>query len=251
MTDPFYPEHLAALIILLTVVSGLLFWGMLAYGASRGKGAGGGPAPLWLLAGMAVWFAAGMALVFNGAATPAKNPLGPPNLVLVMLPPIAIGLLALGHAGFRRMLDGIPLALLAGFHILRAYFGLFFLAFYEMGAIPGSFAFRGGYGDLAAGLLGGMAALMLMLGVRWGVTLLVLAIFSLEGLLDFALVLYTGLTEVPLDGPLQNFHPFFLIPALAVPLFILAHVYAIRAMMNRRGGDSATRRPPNSGGARG
>jgi len=77
----------------------------------------------------------------------------------------------------------------------------------------------------------------------------VLAVFSVEGLLDFVLVLYTGLTAVPLDGPLQNFHPFFLIPVLAVPLFILVHVYAIRAMINRRGAGFATRHAPKPRGA--
>lgn len=244
------------MIVSLTVLTGLLFWGMLAHGAGRrGQGGQGGGrvSPLWLLAGMTVWYAVGMVLTFNGAATPAKSPLGPPNLVLVMLPPIAIGLLALRHAGFRRMLDGIPLALLAGFHVLRAYFGLFFLVFYEMGAIPGEFAFRGGYGDIAAGLLGGLAALLLMLGVRPPVTLPVLALLTVEGLLDFALVLYTGLTDVPLDDPFQSFHPFFLIPALAVPLFILAHAYTIRAVWRsfliKRGANSPTRVAPIQKGA--
>ena len=126
--------------------------------------------------------------------------------------------------------------------------------FYEMGAIPSVFAFRGGYGDIAAGLLGGLAALMLMLGVRPSVTLPVMAVLTIEGLLDFGLVLYTGLTAVPLDGPFQEFHPFFLIPALAVPLFILAHAYAIRAvlrvLLNLRGAVSPARPAPIAKGAR-
>jgi len=214
MTNSFYPEHLGAMIVSLTLLTGMVFWGMLAYGASRNGQAGNRlPAP-WLLTGIAGWYGVVMFLVFNGAATLARGPLGLPNLVLVMSPPIAIGLLALRHSGFRRMLDGIPLALLAGFHILRAYFGLFFLALYEMGAIPAAFAFRGGYGDIAAGVLGGLAMLLLMLGARRSVTLPVMALLTVEGLLDFGLVLYTGLTAVPVDGAFQGFHPFFLIPAL-------------------------------------
>jgi len=82
-----------------------------------------------------------------------------------------------------------------------------------------------------------------------------------EGLLDFGLVLYTGLTAVPLDDPFQSFHPFFLIPALAVPLFILAHAYTIRALvrtllrtplraiLHERGAKSTTRVAPIQKGA--
>ena len=88
--------------------------------------------------------------------------------------------------------------------------------------------------------------------MRPQVTLPVLVLLTVEGLLDFALVLYTGLTAVPVDGPFQGFHPFFLIPALAVPLFILAHAYAIRALLrpllrplvNLRGADSTARTTP-------
>lgn len=248
MTNSFYPEHLGAIILSLTLLTGLLFWAMLAHGASRSGPSGARFSTLWLLAGIAGWYGVVMWLVFNGAATTARGPLGLPNLVLVMLPPIAAGLLALRLSSFRRMLDGIPLALLAGFHMLRAYFGLFFLALYEMGAIPAAFAFRGGYGDIAAGVLGGLAMLLLMLEVRPSVKLTAMVLLTVEGLLDFGWVLYTGLTAVPVDGPFQGFHPFFLIPSLAVPLFILAHAYGIRALLraplNLPGTDSATRTTP-------
>ncbi len=121
--------------------------------------------------------------------------------------------------------------MLAGFHALRIVFGVVFIALYELEAAPAVFAFRGGYGDIAAGVLGGLAAVLLLTGARTALALPVLILLTVEGLLDFAVVLYTGLTHLPAGGPLDSFYPFLLIPAFVVPQFMLVHVLMILRLL--------------------
>ena len=103
---------------------------------------------------------------------------GPPTLPMAVLPPVVIGCAFLFSAGYRRVTDGIPMSWLAGFHALRMVFGIFFIARYELGTFPAAFAFRGGYGDMLAGLLGGLAALLIVFGAGRGVVLWALIAFS-------------------------------------------------------------------------
>ena len=135
---------------------------------------------------------------------------------------------------FRENLDRVSLGWLAAFHGLRIPFGFVFLALYELEAIPAAFAFRGGYGDIAAGLLGLLVA-GLWFGGRKNLAMLAAVIWIVQGLGDFALVIYTGLTAIPADAPVRGFYPFFLIPAYVVPMFILTHIYAIRSLIVIRG----------------
>ena len=100
-----------------------------------------------------------------------------------------------------------------------------------MGAIPTAFALDGGYGDIAAGVLGGLAAFLIVLGARPAVTRSALAVFSVVGLLDFAIVLSLGLTTLDPNAPFAAFYPFLLIPAFVVPLFMLTHIYVLRVMV--------------------
>ena len=95
---------------------------------------------------------------------------------------------------------------------------------------PGRWA-RAGYGDIAAGILGGLAAFLIVLGASAGVTRAAVWVFSVVGLLDFAVVLYTGVTTLVPDAPYAAFYPFVLIPTSVVPLFILTHIFALRALL--------------------
>lgn len=244
METGFFPQHLAGLIILFTALTGAVYWAIFAVGNERGQAAGtGGSGSQFRLALLLVlWYGLAYWVVSNGLMGPWRNDLGLPNLVIAMALPVAIGVALLSRPGFTRILDAVPLSWLAGFHSLRILFGIFFLAFYEMDAIPAAVGLEGGYGDIAAGILGGLAALLIVLKARPAVTWTALAVFSTVGLLDFAVVLYLGLTMLTANAPFAAFYPFLMIPVYVVPLFLLTHFYVLRAMVREfrsAGGSSA------------
>ena len=229
----FFPQHLAGLIILFTVLTGAAYWAILAIGATRGAGGPGhGTASKTKLALLlAGWYGLAYVVASYDLLEPNVTTLGVPNLALAIVLPVAIGVAMLFQPGHSRNVDAVPVAWFAGFHALRALFGIFFLAFYEMGALPTAFALDGGYGDIAAGVLGGLAAFLIVLGARPAVTRTALAVLSTVGLLDFAIVLFLGLTILDSNAPFAAFYPFLLIPAFVVPLFMLTHIYVLRAMV--------------------
>ncbi|MCZ6531753.1 MAG: hypothetical protein O7A08_02170 [SAR324 cluster bacterium] len=233
MEAVFFPRHLAGLIILFTVLTGAAYWAILAMGV---KGEAGGPGhgvamktKLALL--LAGWYGLAYLVVSNGLLEPNVTTFGVPNVAVAIVLPVVFGVTMLFRPGFSRNVDAVPVAWFAGFHALRALFGIFFLAIYEMGALPAAVALDGGYGDIAAGVFGALAAFLIVLEARPAVTRTALAVFSVVGLLDFAIVIYLALTTLDPNAPFAAFYPFMLIPAFVVPLFMLTHVYVLRAMM--------------------
>jgi hypothetical protein len=233
MEAVFFPQHLAGLIILFTVLTGAAYWAILAIGATKGAGGPGrgtaSKSKLALL--LAGWYGLVYVAAANGLLEPNVTTLAVPNLVFAIFLPVVFGVTMLFRPGFSHKVDAVPVAWFAGFHALRAIFGIFFLAFYEMGALPTAFAMDGGYGDIAAGVFGALAAFLIVLEARPAVTRVAVAVFSLVGLLDFTIVLYLGLTILEADAPFAAFYPFMLIPAFVVPLFMLTHIYVLRAMV--------------------
>ena len=233
MDTEFFPQHLAGLLILFTVLTGAVYWAILAIGVKREAGRPGHGAA-WkaklalLLAG---WYGLVYLVVSYGLLEPNLATLGVPNFVVAIVLPVAFGVTMLFRPGFSRTVDAVPVAWFAGFHSLRALFGIFFIAIYEMGALPTAVALDGGYGDIAAGVLGALAAFLIVLGARPAVTRTALAVFTVAGLLDFTIVIYLGMTTLDPNAPFAAFYPFMLIPAYVVPLFFLTHVYVLRAMV--------------------
>ena len=233
MEPEFFPQHLAALITLFTALTGAAYWAILAIGATRGAGGPGhGVAPKTKLALLlAGWYGLAYLVVSNGLLEPNVTTLGVPNVAVAIFLPVVFGVAMLFRPGFSRNVDAVPVAWFAGFHALRALFGIFFLAIYEMGALPAAVALDGGYGDIAAGIFGALAAFLIVLEARPAVTRTALAVFSMVGLLDFAIIIYLALTTLDPNAPFAAFYPFMLIPAFVVPLFMLTHVYVLRAMV--------------------
>ncbi len=229
----FFPRHLAGLIILFTVLTGAAYWAILAIGATRGSGGPGHGAAsktklALLLAG---WYGLAYLVVSNGLLEPNVTTLGVPNIAVAIFLPVVFGVAMLFRPGFSRNVDAVPVAWFAGFHALRALFGIFFLAIYEMGALSAAVALDGGYGDIAAGIFGALAAFLIVLEARPAVTRTALAVFSVVGLLDFTIIIYLALTTLDPNAPFAAFYPFMLIPGYVVPLFLLTHVYVLRAMV--------------------
>ena len=229
----FFPQHLAGLIILFTVLTGAAYWAILAIGATRGAGRlGHGTASKTKLALLlAGWYGLAYLVAANDLLEPNVTTFGVPNVAVAIFLPVVFGVAMLFRPGFSRNVDAVPVAWFAGFHALRAIFGIFFLAIYEMGALPAAVALDGGYGDIAAGVFGALAAFLIVLKARPAVTRTALAVFSLVGLLDFTIIIYLALTTLEPDAPFAAFYPFMLIPAFVVPLFMLTHIYVLRAMV--------------------
>lgn len=80
-----------------------------------------------------------------------------------------------------------------------------------------------------------MAALLIVPEARPAVMRMARGVFSVVGLLDFAIVLFLGLTTLDPNAPFAAFYPFLLVPAYVLPLFILTHFYVLRATVRELG----------------
>ena len=159
-----------------------------------------------------------------------------PRVLIPLFVPVLVGVGALVSRDFRAILDHTPLATLVGVQSFR-FAGAAFLLVVQLGILPAEFA-TGGYGDLVTASLAVIAALLLMrepsaIGAAafWG--------FTLAGLLDLLNVAYLILRyypiwyrDAPSSAPLGDF-ALIMIPAVAAPLALLLHVYAIRQVVQR------------------
>jgi hypothetical protein len=126
----------------------------------------------------------------------------------------------------RAWADAIDLRVLVIAHAIRLPIGVLFI--YEMtrGRLAPMFAERAGYGDIVIGMLAVVVTLAVPAHKR------IVAVFSWIGLADIFVVLGTGMylllivKDPLLVGPISHL-PYPLIPALVVPLVILAHCLAI------------------------
>jgi hypothetical protein len=173
-----------------------------------------------------------------------------PRVWVYVFVPVLVGIVALARsADFRAILDHTPVATLVGVQSFR-FAGAAFLLVVALGVLPAPFA-GGGYGDILTGLLATVAALALgrapSAGARaafWG--------FTLAGLLDIANVAYLMLAYDPIwyhgtpsSAPLGQF-ALVMVPAIAVPVALLLHTFAVRGVLLGRGVGAA----PHGGGER-
>lgn len=204
------------------------------------------PARVWSAAGLVLllWGGAVAALAAAGVFVPAPNE--PPAAVLVaaLVPPALFWLALRASAGLRAAVLAIPLALLTAMQGWRVV-GAAFLMLYGIGQLPGAFAWPAGLGDVMVGLAAPFAVLVaLRRGPGWKTRLYW---FNATGLLDFVVALGSGaLTSgviAGLTGPdgltsaLTMELPLVLIPAFAVPVFIILHLIAV--MQIRRAPETA------------
>jgi hypothetical protein len=176
-----------------------------------------------------------------------------PRVMIPLFVPVLAGLGALASRDFRAILDHTPLAALVGVQSFRFAGAAFFLVVY-LGILPSAFA-TGGYGDLVTASLAVIAALLLTQGPTaigmaafWG--------FTLAGLFDLLNVAYLILRyypiwyqDAPSSGALSDF-ALIMIPAVAAPLALLLHTYAIRRVVQGATHVTASVAPTSAGGAR-
>jgi hypothetical protein len=140
---------------------------------------------------------------------------------------------------FRRLIRAIPETWLVGIHATRIL-GILFLALMEMRLLPAEFALPAGYGDVTVGLLAPVVAYLLARRHPYARAFVIG--WNILGLLDFVGALVTGgayigpfAVQLAQSGISLNYLNFVLIvPAFAVPLFALLHVYSLVQMLSPR-----------------
>ena len=183
-----------------------------------------------IASGLAVWFM----LVTLMAATEVlhyEHGLGVPGLgVAVMLPIVILCVGVLRSPTLHRALSAIPLSMLIGVNVIRA-FGVTFLLLYSAGRLPAPFAPLAGWGDILVGLT---AVPIAWLAYKRGAAAhSAVWIWNIIGLLD--LITAVGLGVVSSPGPLRLIFaepgsgimttlPWLLIPGFLVPLLASTHL---------------------------
>jgi len=157
----------------------------------------------------------------------------PRFVIPLVVPVIAAVAMVASSSAFRTVLDHAPLGALIGVQTFRLA-GVAFLLIVSLGILPPSFA-SAGYGDLATGALAFGTALALARKSRFSHALFWL--FSAVGLYDLMNVAYLLLAYYPLySDTVPSSAPAFqfslvLIPALAAPMALLLHLFALRSYL--------------------
>jgi hypothetical protein len=158
-----------------------------------------------------------------------------PRIALPLFIPVIIALAFLLHPTVKTIIDNVPVANLVGVQTFRLA-GFVFLVIPGLGHLPQAFV-TGGYGDIATGLLA-IGAGMMLAKKSPGATLL-FALFSVVGLGDLlnvaGLLFYfypTWSSAAPSSAALADFS-LAMVPALAAPIALILHLYAIRNVFFR------------------
>jgi hypothetical protein len=191
---------------------------------------------------LACWVLGAFSLCFAGAFHPNAPKLiaGRSNAVPLLGAGLIVTLvLVLAAAPFRRALDAVPQFWLVGAQVGRLV-GFLVLSFGLAGTIPMSFAGPAGWGDGITGLFAPLVAVMLYKGTPGSV--LAAWVWNAWGLGDLINVarlasLTTPGTSAfdPALGDNSNFalFPTGLLQVLYGPLYMLLHVFSIRALVRR------------------
>ncbi len=158
-----------------------------------------------------------------------------PRVALPLFIPVIIALALLLHPTVKTIINNIPVATLVGVQTFRLA-GFVFLVIPALGHLPQVFV-TGGYGDIATGLLAIGAGIMLAKNSA-GATLWFI-LFSVVGLCDLlnvaGLLFYfypSWSSVVPSSAALADFS-LVMVPALAAPIALILHLYAIRNVLFR------------------
>ncbi|HWB77667.1 MAG TPA: hypothetical protein VG755_22025 [Nannocystaceae bacterium] len=170
---------------------------------------------------LVLWFSVLFGLGVAGLLERPFPPLVPLGLAAATA---AVILAARRNASLRAWIGAIDLRIAIAYHVLRAPIGVWFLAEYASGALPGELALRAGWGDIATGVLA-LAVLPLGLATRRDRRLV--WAWNAFGLVDIAMVVLTAQKLLVIDHSPQLLalgFPFMLLPWFVVPLVIATHV---------------------------
>jgi hypothetical protein len=183
---------------------------------------------------------------------------GAPGLGLAVAVPVALMWLALMRVpSLRSALDGAPLSVLVGVHVVRIL-GVSFLILQASNRLPAPFAPSAGWGDIVAGVAAVPLAWLVHRQARgWRTALTAWNIF---GLADLIAAVSLGVLSSP--GPLRRIFaepgtglmstpPWLLIPGFLVPLLGTTHLaifYRLTKPAHERASNATENRPTDKVG---
>ena len=160
-----------------------------------------------------------------------------PTIAFAVALPIVVGAVLLARSeSFRRLVDAVPLPTLVGVQLYRVIGAMFLVAFAQ-DRLPAEFALPAGIGDVAVGLTAPLVAYRLVRRRRWSRRAALT--WNVFGIADLVVAVATGFLTSPsayqqlaFDEPNQLIvqFPFVLVPAFAVPVSILLHIFALRRL---------------------
>ncbi len=188
-----------------------------------------------------LWFAVAWSAAIGGAFRPGASAF--PALPAAIFLPLIIGLpLLLASRRIGQVLDAMPASWLVALQLYRV-FGIWALAAWLRGALPGAFALPAGLGDALTGLLAVPAAIAVATGTARGRRAAIA--WNILGLTDFTVAITLGLITTPgrfqlivphvLNGVGAGVYPDVLTPAFVVPSSILLHALSLRQLRRRSG----------------
>lgn len=188
---------------------------------------------LAILAVLAVWYGL---VYFLGNLGFWANP--------TILPFIAVGFAALFFwirflyklTFLQKIISTIPVYWLVGIQVFRVM-GIEFLSFHALGLIPGEFAIPTGWGDVLVGITAIPVVMFLWTKQPFAKKLAIW--WNYLGIADLALALTLGIATFPRpfqilptqpDNLLIALYPLVMVPLFAVPLSLLIHLFALKAL---------------------
>lgn len=188
-----------------------------------------------------LWFAVAWSAAINGVFQTGGSPSPVPFLPLAVFLPVVIGVpLLLLSKRVGQVLDAMPATWLVALQLYRV-FGMWALAAWLRGVLPGVFAVPAGIGDVLTGLFAVPAAIALATGTAQGRRAAIA--WNILGLADFAVAITLGMITSP--GRFQlilpnvpnsagaGAYPDVLTPAFVVPCSILLHALSLRQLSRR------------------
>jgi hypothetical protein len=165
----------------------------------------------------------------------AENLLPPKIILLTTLPLLLFFMVVVSNLNiYKTILQNTPLQSLIYVHIFRLI-GVFFLIAHAYGAIPATFAYVGGIGDIATAVSAVFVAKAIADKKAYAIPLMFA--WNIFGLLDIISVVTTALitTRVSIETGSQSViemtkFPFAFIPAFAAATIIFLHVSVFRKL---------------------
>jgi len=186
------------------------------------------------LAGLSAWFLYVGLLAYFGI--PQSTTMRPPGVAFILVPVVIFLLVFLVRSGVDAAV-AFPLWIILGAQTFRVVVELFLHELWIEGLVPKMLTFKGANVDI---YIGASAALIAWLSARGRLGMRLALIWNVLGLLALTNVVIRAVLTAP--GPLNLIHtevpnlmmgrfPFLLIPGFFVPLAVVLHVLAIRAII--------------------
>lgn len=193
-----------------------------------------------VLAGLAAWFLyAGLMSYFGVFRNMAMRPPGTAFLLVPILLFLFFVIVFMARSAGLRIALAFPLWIILGTECFRVGVELFLHQLWIEGIVPKMLTFEGANVDI---YIGASAPVIAWLSTRGRMGLKLALVWNVLGLLALANVVTRAVLTTP--GPLNQIHtevpnrmfgtfPFLLIPGFFVPLAVVLHALAIRAIRSR------------------